>query len=156
MVHSLRVKYSLSTHNGTYFVHANTFLKGSTWPRVQQKRQQLATSILYSQQVNSLPAPESSSKIFWKTFRRTLSLRQSVSSSCGVTSASWGTIAIYIERLQLRHGYDVIRTSVWQKIHSGSTAAYRKLLLRACWECRFTALIQRSTCVKATNGILKA
>jgi len=40
--------------------------------------------------------------------------------------------AIAIERLQLRHGYDVIRTSVWQKLHSGSMAAYRKLLLRAC------------------------
>ena len=53
MVHSLKAKYSLSTHNGTYFVHASTFLKGSTWPRVQQKRQRLATSILYSQQVNS-------------------------------------------------------------------------------------------------------
>ena len=25
-----------------------------------------------------------------------------------------------IERLQLRHKYDVIRTSVWQKLHSGS------------------------------------
>ena len=37
-----------------------------------------------------------------------------------------------IERLQLRHGYDVIRTSVWQKLHSGSMATYRKLLLQAC------------------------
>ena len=36
-----------------------------------------------------------------------------------------------IERLQLRHEYDVIRTSVWQKLHS-AMAAYRKLLLRAC------------------------
>ena len=51
---------------------------------------------------------------------------------------AWPEILNYtsIERLQLRHGYDVIRTSVdtYGKLHSGSMATYRKLLLRACWE----------------------
>jgi len=60
-----------------------------------------------------------------------------------------------IERLQLRHGYDVIRTSVWQKLHS--TVAQWQLTGPWCCERteggELTAWTKRSTCVKATNGI---
>ena len=85
--HLLQVKYSLSTHSGT----SSTQTRSEELNLATRTAKTAAVSNFHLVQSASelLPATESSSKIFWKTFRRMLCLQQSVISSHRVTSASW-------------------------------------------------------------------
>ena len=83
---------------------ACTFLKGSTCPRIWQKWQWLATSILCSQPMNScllLRVAAGSSEKLSDIRANLLCLWQSVISSCRVTLASWELFSPDLEQLTL-------------------------------------------------------
>jgi len=72
MVHSLQVQYSLSTHNGNYFFCPRKHVfEGLNLAMRTAKTAPVSNFYLVQPASELLPAPESSSKIFWKTFRRT-------------------------------------------------------------------------------------